>query len=497
MRQNHLLRHARRTAIAAAVLAAMAAGSAQGGHVDHLLDMTFSVDVQGPTAGTIQPDAFFGEPIFGTDVLTPQLPGPVGPNPPGSPPNPGIFIESPRMTNPERLGAPGIDILAATPAGLDAANGWGEFDALSYGHDPIDVPHPNQLPSPIYYAFSVDEFAIGLEGTAVRLEGALGAKEASADTFITRKPDPLPATQTLGTNEFFTDGMDSMGGVNSEPTVGLIEPNAPTVGSGGAPGAIDAGDNLDAVDFDTELADRDGPVYFSLDSAFSDPLEVPAAGGGSMPNYGTAVANGYVGGDVLVANPDFTIPGAADALYAAADDLGLDRIGSADSDDLDALKLHENGQQGYQVSLIPFDWLTGETDMLLFSVRRGSLLIGHNDSIFGIPIEEGDVLTTPCADGSQITQVGIECYGNENGDGTGALLPGIFTAAEQLGLATVRSDTAASYGRTNQAYGVDAWADDLDALDQVFAIPTPGTLALLGLGLGGAFVARRRRSAKA
>ncbi|MEZ5975726.1 MAG: hypothetical protein R3E96_13060 [Planctomycetota bacterium] len=33
--------------------------------------------------------------------------------------------------------------------------------------------------------------------------------------------------------------------------------------------------------------------------------------------------------------------------------------------------------------------------MLLFSVRRGSWVIGQPDSIFGIPIEEGDILTTP------------------------------------------------------------------------------------------------------
>ncbi|MCF6329546.1 MAG: hypothetical protein L3J02_07095, partial [Henriciella sp.] len=38
---------------------------------------------------------------------------------------------------------------------------------------------------------------------------------------------------------------------------------------------------------------------------------------------------------------------------------------------------------------------TGDTDMVLFSVRRGSPVVGMPDSIFGIPIADGDILTTP------------------------------------------------------------------------------------------------------
>jgi hypothetical protein len=58
----------------------------------------------------------------------------------------------------------------------------------------------------------------------------------------------------------------------------------------------------------------------------------------------------------------------------------------------------------------------------------------------------------------------------------GAASPGIFIAAENLGLATVRSGLTPDLG------------DDLDALDLV--IPQPGTLALLGLG---GLALRRRR----
>jgi hypothetical protein len=430
-------------------------------------NMTFSIDVQGPTIG--QQDSFYDIPIAGSDILTPENPSvPPGPWPPGQvppPPPPGVFI-----LNPPGGGFPPPGLAIDNAPGLGASTGWGEVDALSYGRDPIDTPFPVAGKPRPHYVFSVDEFAIGLPGTAVRTEGALGNQEAAADTFITPPKPVLPFPPTApGMNYAFTDG-DGVA-PSGAPGVGLIEPDPPTVST-----LPDPGDNLDAVDFDTTLADRSGPVYISLDSAFADPLEVASA----PPNYGTAAANGFVGGDVLVGTPA-PDPGGPLAIYAAAASLGLD-LNGGDTDDLDALKLWENGIPGYQVSDIPFDWLTGATDMLLFSVRRGSDVIGRLDSIFGQPIEEGDILTTPCPAGSTLPD-GTICVGGPT--------PGIFTAAEWLGLATVRSGTAASWGIINPAYGTDSWADDLDALDQ--KIPVPGTLALLGLGLSGFAALRRRR----
>jgi hypothetical protein len=296
-------------------------------------------------------------------------------------------------------------------------NGFVEVDALSYGRDCGDQ-----------FFFSVDEFAVGLPGTSVRTEGALGNREASADVF---KIVAGGNTAVLDGNGIAPTGL---------PGLGLIEPNPPT------PGIIpDPGDNLDALDIDTTVADIGGPVFFSLDSLFPDPLEF---GPFSIPNTGTAFLNGFVGGDVIVTSP---VPGGMPALYAAASTLGLDLAG-ADTDDLDALSLWDNGDMIF----------TPGVDKIFFSVRRGSSIIGTPDSLLGLAIEEGDILTLPTAPG---------------------LAPSIFLPAGSFGLATVRDGTAGPFG----------FGDDLDALDSD-PIPEPGTIALFGIGILGLFgYAWRRR----
>jgi hypothetical protein len=151
------------------------------------------------------------------------------------------------------------------------------------------------------------------------------------------------------------------------------------------------------------------------------------------PLHGTAAFHAFVGGDVIVTAAPFAAP----AVFAPAIALGLDIAAGANTDDLDALALWENGSGVYEPSMMPYDWAGGGTDMLLFSVRRGSAVIGLPDSIFGIPIEEGDILTTPLP----TAMGGVSPF------------PGIFIAAENLGLATVRSGLTGPFG------------DDLDALD--------------------------------
>jgi len=184
------------------------------------------------------------------------------------------------------------------------------------------------------------------------------------------------------------------------------------------------------------------------------------------------MANGFLGGDVLVS----PVAGGPPVLYAAAPLLGLDLFGTG-SDDLDALILNDmtDGAVGlYTPTTGPYSWMTG-TDMLLFSVRRNSALVGTPDGLFGAPIEEGDILI-PLGPGA---------------------VPGIWIAAEAMGLATVRSGFATSYGVPNLQYaGLDVWADDLDALDvsQQF-VPEPVPLFQLAIGIVLLWFRTRRMSA--
>jgi hypothetical protein len=80
--------------------------------------------------------------------------------------------------------------------------------------------------------------------------------------------------------------------------------------------------------------------------------------------------------------------------------------------------------------------------MVLFSVRRGSALIGQPDSIFATPICEGDILTTPLLGGA-------------------SPFPGIFIAAENLGLATMRGA-----GDSDDLDGADSSAAPVFDCDQ-------------------------------
>jgi hypothetical protein len=91
-------------------------------------------------------------------------------------------------------------------------------------------------------------------------------------------------------------------------------------------------------------------------------------------------------------------------------------------------------------------------DLIFFSIRRGSAVIGLPDSIFGAPIVEGDILVPPAIGG-------------------GSPFPGIWVAAEALGLWTMRPP----FGPTE--FG--PFSDDLDALD---VVPEPSTMLLLMLG---------------
>lgn len=378
-------------------------------------------------------------PTFSVDVQSASVPGLNDPAAVLTPVGPGNF-------------PPPANVIPSAALGLGLAGSLVELDALSYGTE------PKLLNSPIAqhnWTFSVDEFAVGrpgVPGPSVTTEGAFGAKQAGSDIYRSSQ-SPGPFLPYPGINTGLYDGD---GGLTpfAAPGLNLREPGFPTVGS------IDDGDNLDAWDIDTPVfAPVFGTaflqqIYFSLDSVFTDPLEAPLA-----INTGSAAVHGFVGGDVLVSG---AFPGNPPSLYAAATQLGLDQQG-ADHDDLDALVLWENGASGYQPTAGPYSWLNG-TDMLLFSVRRGSTVIGQLDSILGLPIEEGDILVPM---------------------GNPALRPGIFVPAEALGLVTKRSNTTLFQG----------FADDLDALDvQQIPVPEPSSCLLLIAAVCGAMASRGSRS---
>lgn len=360
--------------------------------------MTFSMDFQGPSRGVAGP---WGIPVFEGDILTPSARPPLGPwRPELLPPTPpGPVIRS--------ASGPGFDLgLVPGPAGIT------EVDALSYGRD-----------SGTRLRFSVDEWAIGLGGA---VNGVIDEQtlpfpvaEAAADTFTYLSDIFAP---TLAGNVIFTDGNG-----DTRPGVGLIEPN---IAGAGQP---DSGDNLDAVDMQTVAQQLTGPVFVSLDSAFTDPLE------GNLANSGTAQANGFVGGDVIVITD--TVFGPSPNLFISANQLGLDRVQNTerDSDDLDALVLNQNGDGVWAPEVGDF---SDGSDWILFSVRRGSAVIGRPDSRLGIPIDAGDVLTIPVPGGSPF--------------------PAIVVRAEALGLQSFREDPLCG---TTAQMDVSAGCDEVDALD--------------------------------
>jgi hypothetical protein len=158
----------------------------------------------------------------------------------------------------------------------------------------------------------------------------------------------------------------------------------------------DPGADIDALDVDPPpgmgpmgAPGYTFPIYYSLDAGFFNPVE-------GVPNSGSAPANGgFFGGDILIC----VGPGAPPVIYAPGFLLGV----PGPMNDVDGLILWENGVPGYQPPTVPFSWVPGvapmPTDMLFFSVRPGSAVIGAPDGMCGTPITPGDILWGPIVAG--------------------------------------------------------------------------------------------------
>jgi len=400
----HLKNHGLAAIVATVGWATLGATPAQA-------QFTFSIDYAGFTISA--PDSFTAVPITEGDLLTPALGAPaLGPLP-----VPGIDVSGGF--------AGGLGLIGHAPCVGHPPNTQCriELDAVSYGQD-LMANSAGFLANSIW--FSTDTFALGVPGgPPPTVFSEAPCADLATDVFgsgITMPPGPIPPFAFIGGNTGLIDGdgMVSTCGI-VYPGVGLLEPSFPT----GQP----IGDNLDALNYDSfpppgGFGFPATGVYFSLDGVNVHPI----TGGAGV---GTAAGHGFSASDVLLT----AAPGGPPVLWAPGPMLGLDIAGG--QDDLDALAIAENGSGLFEPSLQPYDWLGGGTDMVLFSVRIGSPVIGMPDSIFGIPIAAGDILTTPLP----------TAFGGVSP------FPGIFIAAENLDLSTTRS-----FG------GFD---DDLNALDLV------------------------------
>ncbi|MCY2961360.1 MAG: hypothetical protein NTY35_14450 [Planctomycetota bacterium] len=350
----------------------------------------FSVDYHGPTKS--RPDSGAAVPITEGDILRRAT-------------GAGTFNVTAAPFTALTGGGIGITLYATCVGTVSGQPCGVEVDAISFGNeDRYPAPMAGQTRPRLY--FSVDRFAQGLPTTfgtpSVRTE-ALG-RDAASDVFtpvFDFVPPVAPGT-VQPSNRLVFDGNGSpstTGGL--APGLGLFEPHSLPPSP-----AADAGDNLDALSVGPLPTGPQAAIYYSLDGGFPDP--------NGVPNSNSAQLNGFSPAAVL---RKLIVTGSP-TVYASPSQLGL----SPFQDDLDALILSDNGDGIFQPSQTPYDWvgpLTGGTDMLLYSVRRGSVVVGQTDSLLGLPIEPGDILTTPVAGG--------------NGR------PGIFIAAEALGLSTQRS----------------------------------------------------------
>ncbi len=353
--------------------------------------LVFSVDWHGPMQGV--KDSLSGQPITPGDLMQAE-----GGLPAFNARVPEILIDG------GVLGLVNYNQCVGSPPG--SACGV-EVDALSFGRD---MAFPKDPKVNYRLIFCVDEYARGrtMPGPSIATEAPIGDICGDLITTLPLPPVPILPGQA-GRHIVMIDGdgmLNPSGQGFVSPGLGLTEPNIPDTGLPN--NSFDFGDHIDAFDMGRAAAPDTDPIWFSVDSRIFD----PRAG---VPNSGTSAVQGVSGADIILRAPSGGL-----SVYARAKDLGLDELGT-DTDDVDALIIAENGVPGYQPSVSLFDWLpAGGTDLLVFSVRRGSAIIGSIDFLLGIPISPGDLLIPPPP-------------------GLAHQNPGIIVAAESMGMQTSRS----------------------------------------------------------
>lgn len=309
---------------------------------------------------------------------------------------PGSGFVSPSGLLPDDIHVPGGGVLLPGAGPILPQPGppapYIDVDAISFGRPAQDFVSIAQL------EFSVSALSVGpvgLGGSAVAAEAAGGP--GGPGDHIADMYRSLP-----GTNLLLWDG-DGAPNPTPGPALGLLEPG---------------GDDVDGW-ANTPFQDV---VYFSVDI----PSAPPAYG---VPPFSASDVYLY-----LAAPGAYDAPGAF-AVYAPAPALGLDLVQGANTDELNALVVFDNGN---------FTW-GDPTDVILFSLATGSPALGGGGAYAGAGAEDV-LIATPAGPG------------------------GVYATGATLGLAV---------------------GADIDALAVVIPEPVTGALLLGGLVL--VAMLRRRR----
>lgn len=373
-----------------------------------------------------------------------------------------VFTPSPTglgLVSPGVLGTPSFDGVALdVGAGLEHTPGAPGLIGASMDAFSMNKAMPQYLNAPrIFLDFSVDRVTGGIAGSASATEAGFAQQAgdiySAGGTFI--NPSAFAGTLTPGLG--YGGALITAGSLAGTPNFLLIDESglglttaAGVVGPGvpAGPYTTASHDNVDAWD---------GGAF-----QFPQVAPSPPAGlGGIAGVYGTStyftvnpdeaslLPPGASAADIFVTPP--TAPSAVAAPFAPAMFSGLDSVTGAgpNTDSIDALVMFDLGVEGQ---------VDPGVDFALFSLAPGSLSLtaGVWGALAPAGLSAGDVFFT---------------------DFSGTFM--LYAADPDLGLSFLGTPGGSPYEGVN-----------VDALD-IFPVPEPASLALLGVGVT-ALIRRRR-----